>query len=208
MIESAAKTICVFCSADDKVPNEYKQAAHDLGVQLAKNGFALLSGGNNSGLMNEVNNGHFIGDPSLPRHAVIPNIMRELSLNHPHIPAENVTWTEDVYARLKKFYDMCHHVVILPGGYGTMHELMDCLVLSQFGVIKKRIVLLNIDNFWDGIIQQFNTMVRKRTLYNKHLEHLIVAANITEAIDHLQSNIELELTQGFADNHWRNNSEN
>lgn len=197
------KMVCVFCSADDKVPEEYKQIAHQLGRTLAVNGLALLSGGNNCGLMNSINNGHAEVSPQIPRYAAIPEIMRPLAVHHPLIPHQNVMWSEDVHERLKIFHGMCDYVVILPGGYGTLHELMDCLVLSQFGVIKKHIFLLNIDNFWDPLLQQFERMVQKRALHAAHFEHLIVVQTIDELMSGLNSENALELHQGFNDEYWK-----
>lgn len=201
------KTVCVFCSADDKVPVEYKQTAYELGHALATNGFALLSGGNNSGLMNAVNNGHADAVHDAPRFAVIPEIMRALAILHPRIPATNIVWSTDVYNRLQRFNELCDFLVILPGGYGTLHELMDCLVLSQFGLIKKHIFLYNIDGFWAGLLQQFKIMVEKKALCQKHLDHLIVVNSVADLIAGLQSEEQLILEQGFADEYWKEHNQ-
>lgn len=201
---SLIKTVCVFCSGDDKCPQEYKQTAFLLGQELAKNNFKLISGGGNNGLMNEVNNGHAaVITDTTSRFGVIPQIMRKFNVHHPLIAANNLIWSKDVYMRLQTFYKICNDIVVLPGGFGTLHELMDCLVLSQFGVIKKRIYLLNIDNYWDSLLNQFNVMVSKKTLQQKHLDHLIVVKSLSELLDNLKSEVTLQLSQGFEDQHWK-----
>ncbi len=202
-ISTALRTVCVFCSGDDKVQEEYKNVAFLLGQELAKNNFKLLSGGGNNGLMNEVNNGHATIAPATDRFGVIPEIMREYNVHHALIAEQNLIWAKDVHHRLKTFYDICDDIVVLPGGFGTLHELMDCLVLSQFGVINKRIYLLNIDNYWDAILNQFKVMVSKKTLQQKHLDHLIVVSSVDELLVNLKSEIVNKLSQGFADQHWK-----
>lgn len=200
----SSRVVCVFCSGDDKAPKEYKDLAFKLGQELANNNLKLLSGGGNNGLMNEVNNGHAsINSNKKDRFGVIPKIMREFDVNHPLISTKNLIWSKDVHTRLQTFYKICDDIVILPGGFGTLHELMDCLVLNQFGVIKKRIYLLDIDNYWEPLLNQFKLMVSKRTLQQKHLDHLIVVTSMPELLDSLKSEAVFELSQGFSDGHWK-----
>lgn len=196
------KTVCVFCGADQKIADFYKQTAYSLGAALAKHNFALISGGNNVGLMKQVIDGHAHTNASAPRHSVIPEIFKEFDLHHDLVPSENIYWVENVHARMRKFYELSDNIVALPGGFGTLHELMDCLVHNQFGINKKRIFLLNINNFWDGIIKQFNIMVEQQTLRPEHLAHLVVVNSTQELIDQLLTETHPELTQGFADRHW------
>lgn len=194
--------VCVFCSANNKVPTEYKQLAFKMGQELASHGFTLLTGGANVGMMKEVVDGHVASNPEALRLGVMPTIFKEHELQHTLISEHNMTWTENVYYRLQKFYELSDSIVVLPGGYGTIHELMDTLLHSQFGLIKKRIFLFNFDNFWDATIAQLQTMVAKHTLEQKHLDHLIIVTSIQELIEQLNSQTELVLSQGFAGQHW------
>jgi uncharacterized protein (TIGR00730 family) len=197
------KSVCIFCSGDDKAPEEYKQTAFLLGQELARHGFILITGGGNNGLMNYVNNGHAEISDDVNRFGVIPNIMKHLNVHHPFIAKNNLIWAKDVHSRIKTFYKLCDDIVVLPGGFGTLHELMDCLVLSQFGVIKKFIYLINIDNFWDPLLNQFKQMVSKQLLQQKHLDHLHIVTSIAELISQLNSERQFNLAQGFGDGHWK-----
>ncbi len=174
------RIVCVFCGADDKVSDEYKQVAYACGSALAKSGLALLSGGNNTGLLCSLIDGHADTGPDVPRYAAIPEAMRTLAIDHPRIPAKNLMWTEDLYDRLKTFHGMCDVVVVLPGGFGTLHEFMDFLVLSQCGLIKKQIFVLNIDGYWDPLLAQFARMVQKHTLSQTHLDYITVVQTLDE----------------------------
>ncbi len=168
----------------------------------------VVTGGGNNGLMNYVNNGHADVLDGSKRYGVIPKIMRNLNVHHLKIAEKNLIWSDDVHSRIQKFYELSDNIVVLPGGFGTTHELMDCLVLSQFGVIKKHIYLLNIEGFWDALIAQFKHMVSNNVLQQKHLDHLNVATSLQELIQHLTSEREFNLAQGFTDGHWKENPQN
>ncbi|HSX20075.1 MAG TPA: TIGR00730 family Rossman fold protein, partial [Gammaproteobacteria bacterium] len=161
-IESAQmtkRTVAVYCGAGGKMSQELKQKAFDLGSELAKNGFNLVTGGANVGMMKEVVDGHMQSDVSAQRHGVLPSIFRDFEIQHPAILPDNMLWPTDVHGRLKSFYNLADDIVVMPGGFGTLHELMDCLVHIQFDLITKRTFLVNLHNFWDPILEQFEVMV-------------------------------------------------
>lgn len=201
---SNIKVVCVFCSADDKIPQEYKDISYQLGFSLAQNGFSLISGGNNSGLMNSVNDGHAAVENDTVRYAAIPELMRDLSVKHPKIFDHNISWSRDVHHRLVTFQELCDAIVILPGGFGTLHEMMDSLVMSQFGIIKKHIYLFNYDQFWEPILLQFKRMVQKQALCQEHFDHLLVVDTVSELMNKLVSAAEPNIEQGFASEYWKN----
>jgi uncharacterized protein (TIGR00730 family) len=194
--------VCIYCGANEKIPSAYKDYAYDLGQQLAKNKFGLASGGNNVGLMKSVNDGHANADPDMPRYGIVPEEFRRFGLVHELIPEKNLIWVEDLYFRMRSFYELCDEFIVLPGGFGTLHELMDCLVHNQFGIISKRIFLLNFDKFWDPILDQFKVMVAKKALEQAHLDHLIVVNSTQELLPILQTQDTRKLSQGFDDHHW------
>lgn len=202
------KTVCVFCSADDKVTDYFKHETYMLGEALAKTGFQLLSGGYNTGLMDLLNNGHAAAAPELKRLAVVPEEMNEVIDFNINVPSENILWTADLFPSwTKSYYDLFDALIILPGGYGTMHELLDALVLSQSGMIKKPIILFNLNNFWHGTLLQFKAMVENHTLQQEHLDHLILTNSIHEIIAVLKSEKDLHITQGLQDEHWKKKSD-
>ena len=196
------KTVCVFCGADQKLSADFKSAAYSLGQNLAQNNFDLVTGGSNTGLMKEVNDGHAQFGSDTQRFGVMPEIFKEFDVHHPSVLLENFTWTDSVHTRLAEFYSKCDAIVVLPGGFGTLHELMDSLVHNQFGLMNKQIYLLNLDSFWDHTIAQFKVMVNHQALAQKHLDHLNVVTSISELLIRLCSTKSVSLQQGFADKYW------
>lgn len=196
------KSICVFCSGDDKAPNEYKKLAYDIGVSLAKHNCGLVSGGGRNGLMKQVNDGHASVTLNMPRYGVIPHVFKEYNLQHTDINTKNLHWVDTTHERLMGMYKLCDEVIVLPGGFGTLHELLDCLVHNQFGIIKKKIYLFNIANFWDPFLLQCKIMLEQKTLAPHHFEYIIVVNTIEELMENIKSHHPTQIQQGFADLHW------
>ncbi len=196
------KSICVFCSGDEKAPEEYKKLAFELGTQLAKHNCALVTGGGCNGLMKYVNDGHGSINLPTPRYGVIPHVFREYELQHPNIGEQNLHWVDTTHQRLSCMYELSEEIVVLPGGFGTLHELLDCLVHNQFGIIKKRIYLFNIANYWQPFLQQCQLMLQQKTLAPQHFAYLTVVNSIEELMEHIKSHQDFKLQQGFTDRHW------
>lgn len=193
--------IAVFCSADDKIPTPFKTLAHELGHHIAQAKWELVTGGSKTGLMKEVVDG-YTKEPHHNVKGVLPKIFKDANVHHPKIKDKNLVWTDTVHTRLATFHDQCDVIIALPGGFGTLHELMDFLVHNQFGLIKKKIILLNVDHYWDGLVQQFQTMLKQSALHQKHLDHLHVATNLDECINLIKTSNSKELMQGFKNRYW------
>ncbi len=195
------KQIGVFCATDEQVPEAYKKEAHELGRKLAESDFGLMTGGGNTGLMNAVMNGFDSYRGSTHLRGVIPSVFKLLNVHHLKIPEANLVWTDTIYQRLQTFHDHCDTMVVLPGGFGTLHELMDFIVPKQWGLHQKKIILLNLDHFWDYQILQFQTMVEKKALKQKHLDLLTVVTSVDACIQALLAE-EKSAHAGLQERYW------
>lgn len=134
--------VAVFCSADNKVADSFKLLAHNLGTLLGKHGFGLVTGGSQTGLMKEVTDGYCSTAQTLDYlYGIMPEALRPYNAQHKKIPENQLLWVDTMHNRLTAFHNASDAIIILPGGYGTLHELMDFLVHSQFELIKKRLLL-------------------------------------------------------------------
>lgn len=194
------KTVAVFCGADDKVGEGVKELARNVGEKLAKRGYALITGGSKTGLMLEVNNGFASQGKPENMQGILPAIFKASNVEHPSLLEQNLHWTETVSNRLDRFREISDAVIVLPGGFGTLHELMDVIVHQQFKIIDKPIILLNFNGFWDGLLMQFRDMVDRKFLALHHLELLRVATTAEEAVDLLSK--EQPITKGLEDRYW------
>lgn len=198
-LHSNIKYVGVFCSADDKIPEQYKQESFALGVALRKNNYPLVTGAGRTGLMNSVINGYTSLDEGMVK-GVLPLIFKEYDISHPKLSNANLVWTDNIHQRLQSFQDLCDTMIILPGGFGTLHELMDFLVSKQFGLTNKKIILFNIDHFWDSLLNQFKIMVKKNALPQKHLDFLNITTSISDCLESLKMNE--NHNSGLTDRFW------
>lgn len=198
------KSVGVFCSADDKIPDSLKKLTFALGQKIAAQHYGLVTGGSKTGLMKEVVDGFKSGPNNGELYGILPEALKSYDVNHPLIAQDKIFWTDTIHLRLDTFIQRCDVMVILPGGWGTLHELMDFLVHRQFGLIQQKIILLNTDGYWDGLLAQFHHMVKHNALQAKHLEALKVVNSLDECLSALNDTSKQQ--QGLNDRYWEKNT--
>jgi uncharacterized protein (TIGR00730 family) len=178
-----SEQVAVFCSADNKVSEEFKQLAFQLGAELAQNNFGLVTGGSDTGLMKEVVDGYAKHARDLNKlYGILPEALAPYKVEHPAIPESQLIWTKSMHARLEQFHAYADIIVVLPGGFGTLHEFMDFLVHNQFGLTKKMILILNINGYWDGLITQFEKMREEKLLSASHMNYFSAVDSVEECM--------------------------
>ena len=161
-------SVCVFCGSQYGADPIHRRVATQLGEALAGAGLAVIYGGGHVGLMGAVADsamaagGQVIG--------LIPTRLLEREVGHRAI-TELIT-TPDMFERKRQMIDRADAFVILPGGLGTLDELLEVVTLRQLGYHDKPIVLVNLGGYWDPFIALVDQIVRHkfavpgaRTLY-------------------------------------------
>lgn len=196
--------VAVFCSADNKVSQQFKIAAYSLGQRLSKANFGLVTGGSKTGLMKELIDG-YVDQAESTNHlyGIMPYVLAPYDVHHQAIPVENLKRVETLHVRLATFHELADVVIVLPGGFGTLHELMDFLVHNQFALSKKSIILINTDGYWNSLLAQFQVMVDHNLLSSVHLSILQIALTVDECIDILINKRFSATGQGLADLYWQ-----
>jgi uncharacterized protein (TIGR00730 family) len=139
--------ICVFCGSGTGVNPAYAEAARTLGRTMAEAGIGLVYGGGSLGLMGEVarsvlaHGGRVTG--------IIPNFLSEKERMLREV--NELIVTEDMHQRKRLMFERSDAFVALPGGIGTLEELVEQMTWSQLGQHAKPIVLANIERFWDPL---------------------------------------------------------
>ena len=170
------KLLCVYCSSSDRLDPKYYAAAAELGHELVARGWGLVYGGGKTGLMGAVaravkeRGGRVVG--------VIPEFMkvRELAFDEADELISVVTMRERkllMEARADAF-------VTLPGGFGTLEEIMEILTLRQLDVVRKPCVFLNQDGFYDDLLRLFDRMLAEKFFKPSNMELFRVAAAVPE----------------------------
>jgi uncharacterized protein (TIGR00730 family) len=148
-------SVCVFCSSAGGLPEVYRAAARDLGAELAGRGHRLVYGGGNVGLMGEVARSvHSHGGTVV---GVIPQglVDRELAYD----PADELLVTTTMRERKAEMDARADAFVALPGGFGTLEELLEVLTLRQLRLHDRPIVLVNVAGYWDPFLSMVQDMV-------------------------------------------------
>lgn len=177
------KRITVFCGSSFGTETIYTEQATLLGKTLAKEKIELVYGGANVGLMGAVadgvlnNGGKAIG--------VLPNFLRSKEIAH--LGLTELILVESMHERKTKMNDLCDGVIALPGGFGTLEELFEMLTWAQLGLHKKPIAILNINGFYDSLIQLTEVMVEKGLLKDVNQQMLLVSDTIDDLLDKMNN---------------------
>ncbi|QKP77201.1 TIGR00730 family Rossman fold protein [Methyloligella sp. GL2] len=155
MVEvSPIQRVCVYCGSGAGENPAYAVAARQLGTILADNGIGLVYGGGCIGLMGEVARavleagGHVTG--------IIPGFLTEREIMLKDV--QDLIVVEGMHERKHLMFDKSDAFVALPGGIGTLEELVEQLTWAQLGRHEKPVVLANIEGFWDPLLRLFAHM--------------------------------------------------
>ncbi|MFT4022231.1 MAG: TIGR00730 family Rossman fold protein [Flavihumibacter sp.] len=168
------KSVVVFCGASPGSDERYQLQAALLGEALAKRAITLVYGGANVGLMGAVANGALKQGGRVI--GVLPRFLKAKEIAHGQLT--ELLLVDTMHERKTKMNELCEGVIALPGGFGTMEEFFEMLTWAQLGLHRKPIAILNIDGFYDPLIQLVQEMVDKGFLKKVNQEMLLVHDNI------------------------------
>ncbi|OJU53051.1 MAG: Rossman fold protein, TIGR00730 family [Bacteroidales bacterium 45-6] len=171
-------SICVYCASSTKIDQAYVDTAKELGVLLAEKNIACINGAGKMGLMGAVsdatlqNKGRVVG--VIPRF-MVDNGWFHVSLSELHV-------TETMHERKQKMAELADGCIALPGGIGTLEELIEVITWKQLGLYNKPIVILNTKNYYDLLLQLLKRMADEKFMRPMHTELWAVAQTPAEAI--------------------------
>jgi uncharacterized protein (TIGR00730 family) len=173
------KRICVFCGSNFGARPEYREAAIALAKTLADRGLALVYGGASVGLMG------VIADATLARGAevigVIPNPMVSRELAHKGLTELRVV--SSMHERKAVMADLSDGFIAMPGGFGTLEEFFEIVTWGQLGIHAKPFGLLNVRNYFDGLLEFLDRCVSEQFLKPRHRETILVAPEPATLLD-------------------------
>jgi uncharacterized protein (TIGR00730 family) len=162
--EQRRMTVCVYAASSKACHADYLEAARRLGVFLAERGFAITYGGGAVGLMGALadgalsRGGHVVG--------VLPRFMDELEWGHSGLT--KLELVEDMHSRKHRLLSGSDAVVALPGGSGTLEELLEAITLKRLGLYLGPIVLVNTRRFFDPLLQLLGSAIEERFMDKRH----------------------------------------
>lgn len=158
--------VCVYCASSQKIDKKYFEATKSLASLLVKENIEVVFGGGASGLMGQLadtvleNQGKIKG--------IMPRFMNEVEWAHKSVA--DFEFTETMHERKARFLEDIDGIITLPGGTGTLEELLEAITLKRLGIFTKPIVILNTDGYYDSLKQMLNTCVDEHFMQPTHLQ--------------------------------------
>lgn len=181
--------ICVFSSSSNAINDAYFQEADKLGKLIAKGNHTLINGGANVGLMEAVTiSASKAGAKTI---GIIPErlIGRSLASENSH----EVIVTPDMQDRKSKMREISEAFIALPGGFGTLEEILEVITLRQLSYHTKPIVFINTNNFFEYLFKQFEVTYREMFAKDVYRELYFIAQNAKEAMEYIANYKPFEL---------------
>lgn len=173
------KSVCVYSASSTKVAPVYFEAASELGKMLGEHDIRLINGAGGIGLMSETANAVLAAGGKVT--GVIPHFMVEQGWQHKGLT--ELIEVADMHERKKKMADLSDAVIALPGGCGTLEELLEIITWKQLGLYLNPIVILNTQGYFDPLLDMLNRAVSENFMRLQHAEIWQVANTPAEAIE-------------------------
>jgi len=175
--------VCVFCSSSDYVDEQYFEAARDLGTLLSSNNFHLVYGGTDVGLMGALAKSMQEGEGQIT--GVIPKFIFQKGIAYEG--CNKLMVTRDMRERKATMESLSDAFIALPGGFGTLEELMEIITLKQLMVHAKPIVLVNTGGFFNPLNGFFDQVYHQGFASERFRELMKFVPNVWEAIKYIKS---------------------
>lgn len=173
------KSVCVYCASSSKIDKIYFDVAGELGAFLAQNNLTCICGAGKHGLMNELSNAVLNAGGKVT--GIIPRFMYEEGWCHKNLTEVSVT--ETIHERKKQMAEKADAVIALPGGCGTMEELLEIITWKQLGLFSGPIVILNINNYYTPLLEMLQKSVDESFMRKEHSDMWFVANTAEEAVE-------------------------
>lgn len=172
-------SVCVYSASSTKINPVYFAAAEKLGALLAKHHIRLINGAGSIGLMRSVADAVLQNDGEVT--GVIPHFMVEQNWHHTGLT--ELIEVDSMHERKQKMADLSDAVIALPGGCGTLEELLEIITWKQLGLYLNPIIILNINSFFDPLLEMLERAIAENFMRPQHGDIWKVARTPEEAVE-------------------------
>ncbi|WP_259067083.1 TIGR00730 family Rossman fold protein [Mucilaginibacter sp. X4EP1] len=173
------KAICVFCGANFNGDPILKSAIDELAEIMVNRDITLVYGGGKVGVMG------LIADAVLSRGGraigIIPQFLMDKEVGHTGLTELRIV--ENMHQRKQLMNDLCDGIIMLPGGFGTLEEFFEVLTWLQLGLHSHPVGVLNVNGFYDLLLQQMDLMVDQKFLKPANRELVITSNDAIELVN-------------------------
>jgi len=170
------RAVCVYCASSRTAHADYRLAARRLGEVLAGAGITIVYGGGAAGSMGALADGALEAGGRVI--GILPRFMADLEWGHPGL--SDLQLVEDLRTRKHLMLTMSQAAIALPGGSGTLEELLEAITLKRLGLYLNPIVLINTRGFFDPLLEVLRRAVSEHFMDTRHLSMWQVVATPDE----------------------------
>lgn len=180
---NSIKNVCVYSASSTKIAPKYFAVAEELGRLLASRGINLINGAGSIGLMGAISNAALGAGGTVT--GVIPRFMVEQNWHHTGLTC--LVETETMHERKQLMANLSDGVIALPGGCGTLEELLEIITWKQLGLYLNPIVVLNINGYFNPLLEMLQHAIEENFMRQEHGAIWQVATSAQEAIELLHT---------------------
>jgi uncharacterized protein (TIGR00730 family) len=177
------RAVCVYCASSRMAHPDYRAAAHRLGEILAQQGVGIVYGGGAAGSMGALADGALSAGGRVI--GILPRFMADLEWGHKGL--SDLQLVEDLRTRKHMMLTLSQAAIALPGGSGTLEELLEAITLKRLGLYLNPIVLVNTRGFFTPLLELLARAVDERFMDPRHLNMWQVVATPAEVPEALAS---------------------
>jgi len=180
---SSKKTLCVYCSSSNNLPEKFYVISKELGEKIALYNYDMVYGGTTVGMMGVIANNALKNGSQVI--GVIPEKIEAFGLKHPELA--KVVVTKDMRERKATMEKYADAFICMPGGFGTFEEVFEILVAKQLAYHNKPIIFVNFDGYYDNMIKMFDTVYENNFAKENMKDLYYIANNVDEIFEYLKT---------------------
>jgi uncharacterized protein (TIGR00730 family) len=177
------KSLCIFCGANFNGDPVLKQTVEQLAEVMAGRDIALVFGGGRVGVMG------LLAEAVLQRGGkaigVIPQFLLDKEVGHTGLTELHIV--DNMHQRKQLMSDLCDGIIMLPGGFGTLEEFFEVLTWLQLGLHNKPTGILNVNGFYDLLLQQMDVMVEQQFLKPANRKLVLTSGDAIELVNLMEN---------------------
>lgn len=172
------QSVCVYCASSTHLAPVYLMAAEELGTLLGERGMRVINGAGSIGLMRIVSDAVLQSGGTVT--GVIPQFMVKNGWGHTGLTELIVV--ETMHERKQIMAELSDAVIALPGGCGTLEELLEIITWKQLGLYKNPIIIVNVNGYYDPLLELLNKAVDEHFMHPEHTTMWTVVNTVEEAV--------------------------
>jgi uncharacterized protein (TIGR00730 family) len=175
------RSVCVYCGSQPGRDPLYLEAGRALGKSIADHGLRLVYGGGTRGIMGAVSSGVMSNGGKVI--GIIPEFLMDKEASKHSLSAlTEVVVTENMHQRKHRMFEEADAFVTLPGGIGTLEEIVEIMTWGQLGRHRKPMVFANINNFWKPMLELLDHMAGEGFIHTSHLVKPMIIDNVEDIV--------------------------